>query len=61
MKKYIFIAILFSSCSPINTIGIVKPAELSVIYPDPTFNNLLVIQENMQDTLVKVPLKNRQN
>jgi hypothetical protein len=31
----------------------VKPPELSIIYPDPTFNNLLVIQESVQDTLVK--------
>jgi hypothetical protein len=51
----------FSSCSPIITIGSVKPPELSIIYPDPTFNNLLVIQESVQDTLVKSTLKNRQN
>jgi hypothetical protein len=60
MKYLIFIAIVFSSCSPTLNIGSVKP-ELSIIYPDPTFNNLLVIQESVQDTLVKVQLKNRQN
>jgi hypothetical protein len=57
MKKYIFIAIVFSSCAPIINIGSVKPPALSIIYPDPTFNNLLVIQESVQDTLVKVQLK----
>jgi hypothetical protein len=59
MKKYIFI-IVFSSCANTN-IGSVKPPALSIIYPDPTFNNLLVIQESVQDTLVKVQLRNRQN
>jgi hypothetical protein len=45
MKYLIFIAIVFSSCSPTINIGSVKPPELSIVYPDPTYNNLLIIQE----------------
>jgi hypothetical protein len=43
MIKFLLLLFLLSSCSP--QITAPQNKELSIVYPDPTYNNLLISQE----------------